>query len=148
MGIVNDYIGFVYSDFTYSAIVSIIALVILIISIKLLFGLFKKEPKRGAILEQNEHGIIKVSLETIDSLVLKSVRQVKGVREVKTSVNIDVDGLIILLRLKVAGDTNIPETSQNIQKEVKGYVEEYSGIRVKVVNVHIENIVDNPNRIT
>ena len=62
-------------------------------------------------------------------------------KEIKSVVLSDPDGIRIQLKISILPDIVMPELSRNIQQKVKEYVESLSGIAVKEVQVYIENLL-------
>jgi uncharacterized alkaline shock family protein YloU len=96
--------------------------------------------EKSTLLKNSELGIISVSLNTINSLTQKSVKNHQGVKDVKSLIITDEDGVRISLKLLIMPDVIIPELTENIQRNVKQYIEQHSGIFVKEVRIFIDNI--------
>ena len=79
-------------------------------------------------------------------MTIKAIRSINGLREVKAIVDPLEDGLLIKIDTLVIGDTNIPETANLVQQNVKDYIEKYTEIEVKEVKVHINNIVNSTKK--
>lgn len=120
-------------------IITAAAVVLAILSIKLLFaGAAKKQPK-SVLLKTTDNGSIRVAIFAIDELTQRHVRACECVRELKTDIQSANDGIRILLRVSVKQDTVIPEAIEQLQTKTKEYIETYSGVNVKDIHVYVEN---------
>jgi molybdenum cofactor biosynthesis enzyme MoaA len=125
------------------------ALIMLGISFRLLLaGRTSKKPV-STILKTTDLGMIRVSVNTLDTLTQKAVRSFQDVKEVKSMILPEQDGGVrVQLKVTILPDVHMPELTQNIQIRVKEYVEELSGITVKEVQVYIDNLtIAKQNRV-
>ena len=125
----------------------VILVVLFFISIRFLIaGVKVKKTKAVSIVKYTSGGEINISISTIEGMTIKAIRPINGLREVKAIVDLLEDGLLIKIHTLVIGDTNIPETANLVQKNVKDYIEKYTEIEVKEVKVHINNIVNSTKK--
>lgn len=127
--------------YTYFAV----ALIFFLISIKFLFQGFRFRDKRGkakkdAIAQHTEIGQVRITNQTLDSIILKAARRVRGVREAKNTVITDETGTTIVLKLAVDGETPIPKIVEEAQKNVKEQVEKIVGVEARQVDVKITEV--------
>jgi uncharacterized alkaline shock family protein YloU len=94
----------------------------------------------GTLIKNTELGMIRVSINTLDTLVQKAVRGFQEVKDVRSLVVPDPDGIRVRLNIQLMPDINIPEISQSVQNKVKEYVESTAGIIVKEVYIYIDNL--------
>lgn len=137
---VVEYISGIQYDLDFALVLFLISLVFLLISLKLLFLKRKRTILAGTLIKSTELGMIRVSINTLDTLVQKAVRGFSEVKDVRSLVVAEPDGIRVRLNMQLMPDANIPEVSQAIQKKVKEYVEATAGIVVKEVYVYIDNI--------
>jgi len=142
------YIQSVYDSLQIAIVVLIISLLFLIISLELLLSGVRHKAPRGALLKADESGSVMLSISAIDSMVQRSARMIEGVRDIRSSVSVDADGTKIMLSVQVEQDVNIPELTDNLQAQVKEYLEKYGGIKIKSLAVRIDSISPaNRNRV-
>lgn len=137
-------VGDLLSNATYKSnafILGAIAVVLFLASIRLLVAGFSRQKPVSTLLMNTELGVIRVSVNTLDTLTQKAVRSFQEVKEIKSVVLSDPDGIRIQLKISILPDIVMPELSRNIQQKVKEYVESLSGIAVKEVQVYIENLL-------
>ena len=122
-------------------ILGIIAVILFLVSIRLLIAGYTRRKSVSALLMNTELGIIRVSVNTLDTLTQKAVRSFQEVRDIKSLVLTEPDGIRVLLKVSILPDVEMPELTRNIQQKVKEYIESLAGIAVKEVQVYIENLV-------
>jgi len=94
-----------------------------------------------SVVQRTSFGEIKISIGSIKRLVLKVVKRMEEITETRPEVNIlKSGGINIDLHLSVKQDVNIPELSEKVQRKLKEYLLETSGIETKEIKIHIDKI--------
>lgn len=93
-----------------------------------------------SIDQRTDFGDIRISLETVENLALKAAGRIRGVKDLKARVSVSDAGLEIVIRTVVDGETSIPEQSEDMQRSVKGHIEDITGIPVANVSVFVANV--------
>ncbi|MBF8982660.1 alkaline shock response membrane anchor protein AmaP [Lutibacter sp. B2] len=125
----------------------VILVMLFFISIRFLIsGVKLKKVKTVGIIKYTSHGEINISISTIEGMTIKAIKSIIGLKEIKAIVHPLEDGLLIKIHTSVAGDTNIPETANLVQQNVKDYIEKYTEIEVKEVKIYINNIVNSTKK--
>lgn len=120
-----------------------ISLAFILVSFRLLLAGFRSSERKplSTILNITDLGIIRISINTLDTLTQKAVQKFQEVKESKSVILPAEDGSIrIQLKVTILPDVPMPDLSKNIQAKVKEYVEEMSGITVKEVQIYIDNL--------
>lgn len=99
----------------------------------------EKKGKRGFVMQKTETGELSISIKAIDGLVQKCVDRHEEIKVLSTALESTRDGLIVKLRIGLAGGVNIPLAVAALQKQIKQYVTSCSGVDVKEVKVRVEN---------
>lgn len=123
-----------------------IAAVIAVVAVLALLGLYcvgvmfrhQKKHKRGFVVQQTDCGELSIAVKAIEGLVQKCVDRHEEINVMATSLDTTRDGLIIKLRIGLAGGVNIPLAVSALQKQIKQYVSSCSGVDVKEVKVQVE----------
>ncbi|MBQ4580938.1 MAG: alkaline shock response membrane anchor protein AmaP [Clostridia bacterium] len=103
----------------------------------------KRAVKRtGFVMQQSENGVIGVSVKSIEGLVQTCVRQHEVIASAEVSVVERKDGIIILLNIREAAGVNIPLSIGALQKQIKQYVTDCTGVDVHEVRVLVDNTED------
>lgn len=123
-----------------------ISAIILLISIRFLLLSIKNEASRPPSVDQRtDIGDIRISLETLRNLALKSATRVKGAQEIKVKVQLTASGIEIIVRVFVDGERSITSITEEVQQSVKEYVEDITGIPVASVSVFVANLIHEPS---
>ncbi|EEG78328.1 alkaline shock response membrane anchor protein AmaP [Dethiobacter alkaliphilus] len=113
----------------------------LILAVAILVMSMRRGECVETILQQGPLGEVRICFKALENLVLKAAREIKGVRETKTRLVYNENGLIVFLRAVTYPDQNIPQVTAELQAAVKEYVEETTGTNVAEIRVMIENVV-------
>lgn len=95
--------------------------------------------KAGFVMQKGENGVIGVAVKSIEGLVQTCIRQHDTVHSAEIAVVERRDGIVILLDIKEAAGVNIPLAVGALQKQIKQYVNECTGVDVHEVRVMVEN---------
>lgn len=134
---VEHFLSVIYGSWQVAAaalVVAIFSLWLLSVSIK------KKEPLK-IITQHTAHGQFMISFMALESMILKSVKKIEGLREVHPKIKTKDGQVDILLKIIIASDYQIPAISNKIQETVNSYLEEMGGITVNEIKIYIENVV-------
>jgi uncharacterized alkaline shock family protein YloU len=94
-----------------------------------------------SVVQKTSFGEIKISTGSIKRLALKVVKGMGAITETRTEINILKSGGINLeLHISVKQDVNIPELSEKIQRKLKEYLLETSGIETKEIKIYVDKI--------
>lgn len=119
----------------------ITGLIFLIISIKFLLSSVKRNKSYKKLISVNNIGKVRISDKAIENIVVSTVKDILGVKDVKVSIYSHNKGINLVIKTVVTPDINIPETADDIRKHVNENVENITGIKINEVKVIIENII-------
>ena len=103
----------------------------------------KRAAKRtGFVMQKGENGAIGVAVKSIEGLVQTCIKQHEVVASAEVSVVERRDGIVILLNIREAAGVNIPLAVGALQKQIKQYVTDCTGVDVREVRVLVENTDD------
>lgn len=125
---------------TASVIARVAAIVVMIVLSLYLFSVsfrHKKKPDPFINMESGSKGQIRMSMESISSLVLRTCGQIPGVSGMKVSTINHEDSVSVDLSFQVEMEKNIPELSAQIQQTVGEVVERNCGVAVRNVCVTV-----------
>lgn len=126
--------------------IALVSLVFLAVSLRFLYFGFRRRSAIQTLVHETPLGEVRVSLAAVESLVQRTSRQVKGVREVRPWVASKPEGLAIALRTVVSPDVNVPEVASELQRTIKHAVQTVVGVAATEVRVFVENISSEPRR--
>lgn len=121
------------------AITAVLALIALLSIRTTWVGLSKRADKIAALAAATAEGGIYINLETINELAARATRKVPAVREIRVKTAIVDQGAALAIKVSLDKDTVIPETSAQIQQNVKSDIETLCGIAVHKVSVQVDN---------
>lgn len=131
-----------YEDWGVRTAAVIIGALTLLISLRFLFVAIRRGGGAAPSIDQRtEYGDIRISLETVENLALKAASRQRGVHDLRARIRVTDAGIDISIRAVVDGESVIPTLSEDMQRAVKDYVEEITGIPVANVSVYVANIM-------
>lgn len=138
----QDFARNVYTDTKTAAVFIAGCSVMLLISIRLFYISVRSTREQAPSIDQrNEWGDIRISIDTVENLALKSAGRSRGVKDLRARVRVGSAGIEIMIRSMVDGETSIPALTEEMQAAVKQHIEEITGIPVASVSVFIANVV-------
>ena len=126
-------------------LVGVLALAVLIWGLKLLSLAFKRPPRmdRSSVSVQNsENGSVRISVAAMDTLVKQAIAHDEGVVDIKTSIINHEDSISVSIDMTLASDVHIPNVTMMMQRSIKNFIEEFSGIAVRQVTIMVSKIVE------
>jgi uncharacterized alkaline shock family protein YloU len=112
----------------------LLAVVILLIGILPFLRPTKKLNERS-FRTSSKFGEIRVTMDALSDIIMRSANEVAGVRMVQPSVREREDGLEVIVHCQLNPEVVIPEISDQLQSKVREDVERYTGIKVAEVKV-------------
>jgi len=126
-------------------LVGVIALIVLLWGLKLLALAFKREPRidRSSVsVQHTEDGSVRISVAAMDTLVKQAIAHDEGVVDVKTSIINHEDSISVSIDMTLASDVHIPNVTMMMQRSIKNFIEEFSGIAVREVTIMVSKIIE------
>lgn len=121
-------------------IFGIVAIALLVIATLTLISSLKVNTKPTSISVVNTLvGEVTITVPAIKVIIMKAIKKVEGIKEVKTSVNSNAEGLIVNLHIMIDPELSVPETSKKIQDIVKKYLEEIGGLPVAEIKILVDD---------
>jgi len=136
-----DAVRALYDGWGVRIAVITVSAVLLLISLRFLYLSLRRGGGAAASIDQRtDYGDIRISLETVENLALKAASRQRGVQDLRARIRVTDAGIDISIRAVVDGDSPIPSLSEEMQRAVRDYVEEITGIPVANVAVFVANI--------
>jgi len=130
-----------YQDETTAVWVTIVCAVFILACLRLLYIAIRPgRVSQPSIDQRTSFGDIRISVDTVENLVLKAANRSRGVRDLKAKIAVNSSGLEIIIRAVVDGESPIPALTEEIQSSVKDFIEEITGIPVATVSVYVANV--------
>lgn len=124
-------------------IIGAVGLVLLIFALRLFVAMGRKgtapqeKTPSSTLISAGENGTAYITLSAIDSLVQRHCRSNQRIKGCESKVIAMPNGISVSLKLQVLPDTVIPELSAQLQKSLKEYLENLSGITVTGIDILI-----------
>ncbi|KNF07400.1 protein of unknown function DUF322 [Gottschalkia purinilytica] len=133
---IKTYVSIMTGNYLYS----LIGIVFLLVSLKLLFSGVRKGDKSKHIMTVMNFGELRISSQAIEGLAHNVISKIIGIRECKIDVFFNNNSISIIIKGQVTPDVNIPEVTAEIQSKVKEHVEQSTGLEVGNVNLEVVSI--------
>lgn len=112
--------------------------VLLLVGIACLHLALRRAKRQGFVVQTTDVGELSISIRAIEDLVGKCVEKHEELHVSSTTLENTRDGLVIGLRIGLAGGVNIPLAVSALQKQIKQYVTACSGVDVYEVKVQVD----------
>lgn len=136
-----SYIQWALASTESRLIIGIAALLLIAATLAVFASMFKKEPRlEQVVVKQGLQGEIAITVPAIKVLIMKAIKQIEGVRDIRPSVAQSVEGLVISLHMAINPELSVPELSQQIQSTVKQYLQDIGGLQVSEIRLLVDDI--------
>ncbi len=120
-------------------IMGAIGIVVAIIAIIMLLWGLKFSPDIAAIVvEKSTDGEVSISIDATKAIIMRAVRQVEGVKELRPTVIPTPAGIMVKLHTMFNPDHNVPESAQLLQCVVRENLEKTGGLQVAEIKVLVD----------
>ena len=126
--------------------VGLLGSIFFVSSIRLLYFAFRRSRSNKTVIHQTEIGQVQVSLQAVENLVNRLVRQHKAVRDVRSIVRGEPEGIAISMRLWVSPEASIPALSDLLREDIGRGVQNVVGVEVISLDLDVENITTESRR--
>lgn len=111
------------------------------------FGLaFQHRHEEQTIIHQTPFGEVQITLPAVESLALRSVKAIKGVRDAHVGIRAAAGLLDVFVEITAHPDLSVPQISEEIRSKVYDYIFETVGIRVNSVKVLVTKVTAESSR--
>ncbi len=117
----------------------------LIWSVRVLMIALEREPRSdrtSVAVQHSENGSVRISLAAMDTLVRRAIGEAEGIVEVKTGIINHEDSISVTVEMTLESDVHIPNITMLMQRSIKNFIEEFSGIAVREVRVMVTKIIE------
>jgi len=131
----------IYSNLFNQIILVLAGVLLIFLAIYLIWQKTQIDKGNLSVIQKTSFGEIKISIGSIKHLTLKVVKGMGEITETRPEINIlKPGGINIDLHLSVKQDVNIPELSEKVQRKLREYLLETSGIETKEIKIHVDKI--------
>ena len=122
-------------------ITGVVALLLMFLAFVLLIQNWKtlESEDDGIIVQEGLLGQVTMTDAAIKLLIMKSVRQIDGIKEIRPEIRKDKSGLTVKLHMMINPELNVPEATTATQKIVKEQLENTGGLQVNEVKIRVDD---------
>jgi uncharacterized alkaline shock family protein YloU len=136
-----DYINLVLANPQNRVIVGLVSIIAIIGVIMILIAGLRKEPKPDAVtVDDAALGQILITNKAIKIIIMKAVKQIEGIKEIKPVVNYGSQGLQVSLHMMINPEYSVPELSKQIQTIVKQHLKDIGGLDVSEIRIFVDDL--------
>ncbi len=137
-----DTINTIYAARDMRLIIGITGILLIFINIMVVQIAMGKIQRERTIAFENPDGQVTISLTAIEDFIKRALKQLPEVKELRPSVRAGKKGIVIVNKVTLFSDINIPETTEKIQNIVKSRVQDMLGVEEPInIKVHVVKIV-------
>ena len=114
------------------------AVLLLLLGLYCFLMLFRHRKRKDFVLQDTEAGEMSISIKAIEGLVQKCIDTHEELRVTSMKLDNTRKGLNVNLRLGTSSNMSIPLAVGALQKQIKQYVNECSGIAIRDVLVQVD----------
>ncbi len=98
----------------------------------------KKQKSSNFAIQQNENGMVRISVKALEALVQRCLSQHAELKVVTSSLHSDEESVRVDVHITLQSDISMPLAISSLQKQIKRYLEACAGVNVKEVRVFVE----------
>jgi uncharacterized alkaline shock family protein YloU len=120
-----------------------ISIVLIVICLRIIYasaGRHQIRQPSSIVVTHGEQGNVNITLDTISSIVERSVSNVEGVKECKNQIAPHVESINILLKVTLDENVPIPEKTAEIQQRLKEEVQHLTGLVVAQIHIIVDHV--------
>lgn len=104
--------------------------------------------KQKTIAFENPYGEVTLSLSAIEDYIIKLANKMPEVRDIKSNIHVAKSGIVIVAKVALYSEVNIPEVTEKIQSAIRLRLQEMLGIEEKVtIKINVTRIVQKDKRV-
>lgn len=135
------YINMAFATSQNRIITGSVAVLIFVLVLLLQFMCLKRNTEQNTVdIEAGNLGKISITISAVKLIIMKAIREVQGIKEVKPYVKNIEGGLLVNLHMMVNPGQNVPEMVIATQEKVKDYLENIGGLQVAEIKVLVDDI--------
>ena len=118
-----------------------IAVLVLILALSFLILSWKQNSSDddGILVQEGLLGEVSMTVAAIKLLIMRSIRQIDGIKDIRPEIKRDKSGLSVKLHMMINPELNVPEVTAATQKIVKEQLENIGGLQVNAVKVRVDD---------
>ncbi len=118
---------------------SIVTLILVLLGIYVVFLFSKTEVDNRSIVHSSDLGDIRISLHSIQGLILKTTNQIQGIQDVQVQLT-EGEPLGVRIDVNLLPDHHIPQLMETVQSQIRDYLQDTVGITVPKIEIFVKGI--------
>lgn len=120
--------------------VIIVSIISVIAGAYLVWMALRGRGRRRTIVRATGLGEVRISSLAIETLVKRVSREVPGIQDVDTVVDVSGEDVEVYVSVVVSPDVSIPGVAEQIQTKLGRYISDTIGVDVSKVTVNVRNV--------
>ncbi|MCM8799559.1 MAG: alkaline shock response membrane anchor protein AmaP [Candidatus Omnitrophica bacterium] len=142
LNLINLWSDYLHTNLQAKIVVGGIGLLLILISISFAELILGKIQREKTIAFNNPSGQVTISLSAVEDLIVRLLRSISDIKDVKPNVIATKKGIEIDLRISLRSETNIPELTMSLQDTLRNKIQEILGIEEPItIRVHVVKII-------
>ncbi len=101
----------------------------------------KKKHSSTFAIQQNENGMVRISVKALEALVQRCLSQHPEIKVVSSSLFSNEESVRVDVHVALQSDISMPLAISSLQKQIKRYLEACSGVAVEEVRVFVDGAI-------
>lgn len=135
IGDITEFISGIKIDLLTSAVMVLVAVVLIVVSVRFFSVTPKKETVFAYTIEKNDEGEIAVAISAIENTVKLAIMSFSQIKDEKVSIRVENDGVSISSKISVPTGVMMPQLLSDVKQYIREFTQEHTG--VKIVNLKI-----------
>ncbi len=141
LGVLSENLYLVYSSPIHQIIFALIGFFIFFVALCLIWIKQKMVQQLSYIRIITDSGEIKISIYSLEQIILNILNGVQGVRKIKPKIQVQKNNDIkTTLELTILKECNIPHIANLIQQKLKEELPIISGVEIKEIKINVDKI--------
>ena len=117
-----------------------VAVVMVLFALRLFSMILPKKKAKSSnfAIQQNENGMVRISVTALEALVQRCLSQHAELKVVTSSLYSDEESVRVDVHITLQSDISMPLAISALQKQIKRYLEACAGVNVKEVRVFVD----------
>ena len=100
----------------------------------------KRGEKGNVALQNTENGAVNIAVGALETMVQEAIGRSDEVLELKSQVINHEDSITVQVRMVLSSSAHIPNVTMLMQRNIKRFIEEFSGIAVREVVITVTEV--------
>lgn len=143
MNIVTEIVSLPYQSSANGWITAGVGFVLVLWAVRMIIGFNRRARKTGpatAVVAKTEFGTSTITLAAIDEMVKRHCASNENVRKQESVISVKDNKLMINLKLNLAEEANVPETTAALRESLTAYIQNLTGITVGDISMMVSTL--------